>query len=206
MIRGQRALDLVVATLLTLFLWPVAVVVTAALLLREGRPVFYLSERMTTPTRAFTLVKFRTMRVTQASKSGVTGGDKQGRLSGLHRFLRATRADELPQIWNVFRGDISLVGPRPPLRVYVEDYPEVYGPVLAARPGVTGLASLVFHKHEERLLAQTQSAAETDAVYRQRCIPRKAHLDLMYQRNRTLCSDLMLIGRTAAKPFRKRKD
>ena len=201
---SKRMLDLVVATLLTAFLWPVGVVVTITLLITEGRPLFYLSERMKTPTEAFTLVKFRTMRAaTEAGNTGVTGGDKSDRMSPVHQFLRKTRADELPQIWNVFRGDISLVGPRPPLRVYVEDYPEIYGPVLQARPGVTGLASLVFHDHEERLLAACTTAAETDEVYRTRCIPRKAQLDLIYQRQRSLCSDLRLIGKTAAKPFRR---
>jgi len=201
---GQRLLDLLVATLLTAFLWPVGVVVTITLLLAEGRPLFYFSERMKTPTQAFTLVKFRTMRpASDVANTGVTGGDKSDRLSPVHRFLRRTRADELPQIWNVFRGDISLVGPRPPLRIYVEDYPEIYGRVLQSRPGVTGLASLVFHDHEEQLLAACSTAQETDATYRRRCIPRKARLDLIYQRNRTRCSDLALIGKTAAKPFRR---
>lgn len=202
---GQRVLDLVLATLLTAWLWPVGVVVTLVLLLVEGRPLFYMSERMKTPTQAFTLVKFRTMRPTTAeANTGVTGGDKTGRLSPVHRFLRRTRADELPQIWNVFRGDISLVGPRPPLRVYVEDYPEVYAAVLRDRPGVTGLASLVFHGHEERLLAACDTPEQTDETYRRRCIPRKAQLDLMYQAKRNRCSDLGIIGKTAAKPFRKR--
>lgn len=200
----QRLLDLAVATLLTALLWPVGVVVALTLLLTEGRPILYLSERMKTPTEAFTLLKFRTMKNTSAAQNtGVTGGDKSGRMSRVHRFLRKTRADELPQIWNVFRGDISLVGPRPPLRIYVEDYPELYAQVLRARPGVTGLASLVFHNHEERVLAACTTPEQTDATYRRRCIPRKARLDLLYQRDRTLCSDLRIIGKTAAKPFRR---
>ena len=95
------------------------------------------------------------------------------------------------------------MGPRPPLRTYVEAYPDLYGAVLRSRPGITGLASLVFHAHEERLLAQCRDAAETDAVYRRRCIPRKARLDLIYQARRTLCYDLVLIAQTAAKPFRR---
>ena len=204
MTPGKRAFDLILATLLTLLLWPVLLVAIVVLLAMEGRPVFYVAERMRSPTEAFGLIKLRTMR-TAAADVGVTGGDKAARQSRLHRLLRRTRADELPQLWNVLRGDISLVGPRPPLRVYVEAYPDLYARVLRARPGVTGLASLVFHPHEERLLSACSSPEETDAVYRRRCIPRKARLDLIYQARRTICSDVMLVARTAAAPFRRRR-
>ena len=85
---------------------------------------------------------------------------------------------------------------RPPLRIYVERFPDLYAQVLQSRPGVTGLASLYFHAHEDWLLSQCQTAAETDAVYTRRCIPRKARLDLLYQRRRTLCLDIAIIGQT----------
>ena len=203
MTPGKRALDLAVALTLGLVLLPVILLLIGLLALREGRPVFYISERMRSPDQGFGLIKFRTMRV-GAGDGGVTGGNKRDAMSAFHRRLRATRADELPQLWNVIRGDISLVGPRPPLRTYVEAFPELYAQVLRSRPGITGLASLAFHAHEERLLAACTDAAETDAVYRRRCIPRKARLDLIYQQRRTLCYDLVLIARTAAKPFRRK--
>jgi lipopolysaccharide/colanic/teichoic acid biosynthesis glycosyltransferase len=122
-------------------------------------------------------------------------------MSRLHRMLRKTRADEIPQLWNVIRGDMSLVGPRPPLRRYVEAYPALYAQVLKNRPGVTGLASLAFADHEERILARCTSAAETEAAYRRRCVPRKARIDLIYQRRQSLCLDLRLIAETARRPF-----
>ncbi len=134
---------------------------------------------MQTPDRPFRLIKLRTMR-SDGANGGVTGGDKAGRVSGFQRLLRRSRMDEVPQLWNVIRGDISLVGPRPPLRQYVQAYPELYARVLQSRPGITGLATLIYHRHEERLLARCRTAAETDAVYRRRCIPRKARLDLIY--------------------------
>ncbi|MCX7300441.1 MAG: sugar transferase [Rhodobacterales bacterium] len=205
MTPAKRALDLAVALLLAPLVVVLLLILIPVLLIREGRPVFYIAERMKTPTQAFGLIKLRTMRpATGQGAGGVTGGDKSARMSKLHRFLRRTRADELPQLWNVIRGDMSLVGPRPPLRVYVEDYPEIYGPVLQSRPGVTGLASLAFHAQEERMLAACATPAETDRVYRTRCIPRKARLDLIYQARRSLCFDLVLIGQTAARPFRHR--
>jgi len=200
---GKRLLDLTLAILLGLVLAPVLLVLLVVLAVTEGRPLFYISERMRAPDRAFGLIKLRTMPTGADHVGGVTGGDKQRQLGRMHRLLRRTRADEIPQLWNVIRGDMSLVGPRPPLRRYVEDYPTLYGAVLQSRPGITGLASLVFHAHEERLLAACATPEETDAVYRRRCVPAKARLDMIYARNRSLCWDLVLIGRTAAKPFRR---
>jgi lipopolysaccharide/colanic/teichoic acid biosynthesis glycosyltransferase len=203
MTLGKRLLDFILVVLLGLVLGPVLVMLLAVLLVTEGRPLFYVSERMRSPTRAFNLIKLRTMPVGADRVGGVTGGDKQVRMSGMHRLLRRTRTDEIPQLWNVLRGDMSLIGPRPPLRRYVVDYPALYGAVLQSRPGITGLASLVYHGHEERLLAACTTPQETDAVYRRRCVPAKARLDLIYARHRSLCWDLALIARTAAKPFRR---
>jgi lipopolysaccharide/colanic/teichoic acid biosynthesis glycosyltransferase len=134
--------------------------------------------------------------------SGVSGGDKSDRVTPMGRALRRTRLDELPQLWNILWGDISFVGPRPPLRQYTEAFPETYAAVLRSRPGVTGLASLRFHKREEALLAPCATPEETDAVYRRRCVPAKAKLDLIYQKNASLCFDLALIWETAKGVFR----
>jgi lipopolysaccharide/colanic/teichoic acid biosynthesis glycosyltransferase len=91
---------------------------------------------------------------------------------------------------------MSFVGPRPPLRVYVEEHRDLYRHVLRSRPGLTGLATLVFRKQEERLLSACRTAEETDRVYRTRCVPKKARLDLIYQRNRSFLFDLAILGRT----------
>ncbi len=199
----KRLLDVLLSALLLLTLWPVMLAVALLLLWREGRPVLYVSERMRTPTRAFRLHKFRTMRPGADRVGGVTGGDKAGEQSRLHRFLRRSRADELPQLWDVLRGELSLVGPRPPLRRYVEAFPQIYAEVLRSRPGVTGLATLRFHAREERILAACRTPEATEAAYRRLCVPRKARIDLIYQRRRTLCLDLCLIGETALRPFRR---
>ena len=193
---GKRIFDVVLALVLiipTLFILAVLVVV---LLLVEGRPIFYVSKRMTTPTRSFGLIKLRTMQHDPVN-SGVTGGDKNKRISRLCRGLRKSRLDELPQLWKVLHGDMSFVGPRPPVQVYVDDFPELYAQVLLNRPGITGLASLRFHRFEERLLVACKTREETDFVYRTRCVPRKASLDLIYQRHRSFCFDLVLIWQTA---------
>ncbi|MDF1671595.1 MAG: sugar transferase [Roseovarius sp.] len=197
----KRLFDLISALFLGIILLPVIIIFALAILILDGRPVFYISERMTTPTRGFNLVKFRTMSVVDED-SGVSGGDKGARITRMGRFLRRARLDEVPQIWNVLKGDISFVGPRPPLRQYVERFPKIYGEVLKSRPGITGLASITFHKHEEMLLARTSSRDETDAVYSRACVPRKARIDLIYQANRTLCYDFRLMLATVFKSLR----
>lgn len=202
MTLSKRVFDIVFAVSLIVLLIPVMLVVAALCLLLEGRPVLYLSERMRSPTRGFTLLKFRTMKMAERDQ-GVTGGDKSDRVSKFQNFLRRTRLDELPQLFNILAGQMSFVGPRPPLRVYVEDYPELYGQVLQSRPGVTGLATLKMHRYEERLLATCQTVAETDRVYRERCIPKKAAIDLIYQRHRDFCFDCSILWATVSRPMGK---
>jgi lipopolysaccharide/colanic/teichoic acid biosynthesis glycosyltransferase len=191
----KRLFDLALAAILGLVLAPVLAVLLLALLLTSGRPLFYASERMHSPDRPFRLWKLRTMTVS-AADSGVSGGDKAHRITPMGRFLRRSRLDEIPQLWNVLRGEMSFVGPRPPLRQYVELRPELYRRVLAARPGITGLATLRFHRREERLLAACRDAAETDRVYVARCIPRKAELDLIYLRRQSVCLDVAILWET----------
>lgn len=197
----KRLLDILLALVLGIILLPVAAAIAAILLLRDGGPIFYISERMRTFEEGFNLVKFRTM-TGVAKDSGVSGGDKAARITSTGHFLRRTRLDEIPQIWNVLKGDISFVGPRPPLRQYVERFPQIYREVLKSRPGITGLASIYFYAHEERLLARSSSTEETDEIYCQVCVPRKARLDLIYQKRRNLCFDIVLMLRTVFKGLR----
>jgi len=201
MTPAKRVMDIILALLIAAILALPFTLILLWLLLREGRPVFYLSERMRSLDRPFLLWKLRTMSVVPP-EAGVSGGDKANRITATGRFLRRSRLDEVPQLWNVLKGDMSFVGPRPPLRLYVERFPELYAQVLQSRPGITGLATLVFHSREEALLAPCKTASETDAVYSRRCVPRKARLDLIYQRRRTIWMDIVLMWQTV---FRGRK-
>lgn len=202
---GKRLFDLIFATLLSVILAPVLLALVVVLLLTSGRPIFYRAERMRAPGRPFMLWKLRTMRPATDDNGGVSGGNKADRVTPAGRLLRRFRADEIPQLINVFRGDMSFVGPRPPLREYVERFPEVYAEVLQCRPGVTGLATLRFHAHEERLLAPCRTAAETDEVYVRRCIPRKARLDLIYRDNWSFCFDLVILVETVQRLVKRRR-
>jgi len=197
MTLSKRMFDLVMALVLITLLIAPMVVLLLWLLAAEGRPVFFVSERMKTPHRAFRLWKLRSMKE-DIHDQGVTGGDKANRLTPSGRWLRRFRLDELPQLWNILRGDMSFVGPRPPLRAYVERFPDLYADVLQNRPGVTGLASIICHGVEERRLQHCYTASETDAVYARVFVPRKAKLDLIYQRNQSLCLDIKLLWRTVS--------
>lgn len=201
MTPSKRLLDLICALTLLILLGPIIVITGLVILVLDGRPVLYISERMKSPTEGFSLVKFRTMKPAKGD-SGVSGGDKADRLTRSGRFLRRTRLDELPQLWNVLRGDMSFIGPRPPLRQYVERFPEIYSQVLKSRPGISGLASIRFHAHEEHLLARSRSREETDAIYCRACIPQKARLDLIYQKHQNLCFDILLMLQTVFKRLR----
>jgi lipopolysaccharide/colanic/teichoic acid biosynthesis glycosyltransferase len=192
----KRMFDISVALVLSVPVLPMILLIAAILRWRQGGAVFYLSERMKTPHEPFYLWKFRTMIPVEADR-GVTGGDKTWRVTRIGRLLRRSRLDELPQLWNVLRGDISFVGPRPPLREFVDRFPDLYTQVLASRPGITGLATLRYHAHEDRLLARCTSAAESDRIYCDLCLPRKARLDMIYQRHRSIGWDVLLMLQTA---------
>lgn len=197
----KRMTDIIFALALTIVLGPVLLVTALAILVLDGRPVFYISDRAKGLGRTFRLVKFRTMRP-DPTDSGASGGHKASRVTRSGSFLRKSRLDEVPQLWNILKGDMSFVGPRPPLHIYVEKYPEIYGEVLKSRPGVTGLASIYFHAHEEFLLAKCSTPQENEHIYQTRCIPRKAHLDLLYARNRSFCFDFWLMLATVFKWLR----
>lgn len=193
--RRKRIFDIALALILLVPVSIVIGVVAMMVLIQQGRPIFYSAERMRAPGRSFRQLKFRTM-TNEADDSGATGAHKHWRITPLGHFLRRTRIDELPQLFNILTGDMSFVGPRPPLREYVERFPAVYSQVLKSRPGVTGLATLIYHRHEDRILARCKSAEATELAYYRRCLPAKLKIDLIYQRRRDMRLDLWIIWNT----------
>ena len=133
---SKRLFDLTLALIAGLLLALPALVITLWILIRSGRPVFYVAERMKTPDQPFRLWKFRTMTVSHG-ESGVSGGDKTARITPEARILRRYRLEEIPQIWNILRGDMSIVGPRPMMLDQAVLYPGA--DYYHLRPGVTGL-------------------------------------------------------------------
>ena len=198
----KRLFDLFFASLLVWVLGPILLALLVWLLLKQGRPLFYVAERMKGVDQPFNLWKLRTMTVVD-SDDGVSGGNKSARITPIGDWLRRRRLDEFPQLYNILKGDLSFVGPRPPLRKYVDRYPDLYARVLQSRPGVTGLASIAYHRHEATLLARCTSADQTDQTYSRHCVPRKARLDLIYQRHQNMCYDFDLVFQTIGNIFRR---
>lgn len=199
-VRMKRLLDIFLALVLGAFAIPVLAVLYVLVVMRDGRPFIYRSQRNSSFDKTFDLLKIRTMRsVPDHENVGVTGGHKSKRITPTGMFLRSHRLDELPQIWNVLKGEMSFVGPRPPEPRYVAARPNTYKRVLQDQPGITGLASIIFYRHEGNLLTACTTQAEAEAVYVRRCIPRKARLDLIYHSNKSLRLDLYILYLTAAK-------
>lgn len=207
MTTGKRAFDLALLALFVLPALVAAAILATVLLLVQGRPVLHGSTRMRAPGRPFTLWKFRTMRPDPAD-SGITAGHKSDRITPAGLILRRTRLDELPQLWNILAGDMSFVGPRPPLPEIVASYPALYGRVLQCRPGLTGLATLLYRRTEARLLAGCRCPRTAGRIYADRCVPAKGRLDLFYRRKQSLALDLAVLCGTFAGlghlPFRWR--
>jgi len=189
--------------LLVLVLGPVAVAVLSVVgvvsLVVQGRPVFYRAERMRAPDRSFQILKLRTMAVAPTDRQRVHAGDLSSKVTPMGAWLRRTRFDELPQLWNVLRGDMSLVGPRPPLRSMVEAAPAEYSEVLRNRPGLTGLATVIICTREERLLAAARTPDEAEAIFYGRCLPVKLRIDRIYARRKGIGLDLYILYLTLAR-------
>lgn len=191
---GKRVVDLLVAATGLLLLSPILAVTVLLVKLSSRGPALYRQERVGRYGRTFRIVKFRSMFV-DADRHGLAitaAGDS--RITSIGRILRRFKLDELPQLWNVLKGDMSLVGPRPEVARYVESYSIAQRQVLAARPGITDPASIVY-RHEETIL---ERQPDPDRYYREVVLPHKLTLNLEYLRRVSFSYDLSLILRTAA--------
>lgn len=185
----KRGFDLVAAVLLVIVLSPVLVTIAALIRIGDGSPVLFRQERIGRHGVPFRVLKFRTMRSTPGAQVTIQG---DSRITRLGRRLRAHRLDELPQLLNVLKGDMSLVGPRPELARYVSLFPEEYQKILTLRPGITGPASVEF-RNESELLA---GYPDPERAYVEVMLPQKIAVDLDYLRERSLLVDLRILGRT----------
>lgn len=193
----QRTIDLVAAILGLVALSPLFLVIAAMIKLSSPGPVFHRANRVGKDGVSFTLLKFRSMRADAAAAGpGITrSGDD--RITGVGRWLRRSKVDELPQLLNVFRGEMSLVGPRPEDPRYVALYSPEQRRVLSARPGITSAAS-VQYRHEEALL----TGDEWEKKYVSEVMPAKLRIDMDYLDRRTTISDLGVLWQTFLALFR----
>lgn len=187
---AKRLFDILCAGVGLLLLSPLLLVVAAWVKLDSRGPVMFRQERVGRFGRTFRIHKFRTMRVDAPSLGPQITIGEDARITRSGRWLRASKVDELPQLWDVLRGAMSLVGPRPEVPRYVALYPaELRALVLSVRPGITDPASLSF-RNESELLAR---AEDPEREYVEVVMPMKLGLAADYVRNASLMGDIRLI-------------
>jgi len=194
---GKRLIDILASACGLLLLAPLFAVVALSIKLDSRGPVFFRQGRVGKDGHAFRIVKFRSMdAVSSTLPAGITvSGDK--RVTSVGRVLRRYKIDELPQLWNVLSGEMSLVGPRPELAKYVDSYSPEQRIVLTVRPGITDPATLAY-RHEEEILSQD---GDPETLYRTRILPDKLNRNISYIRQSSFRTDLLLIFHTVFDSF-----
>jgi lipopolysaccharide/colanic/teichoic acid biosynthesis glycosyltransferase len=200
----KRVFDVAAAAIGLFTLAPLLLLIACAVRLSSPGPVFFRQARMGRGFRLFWIYKFRSMVVDAPRLGGEITAGHDARITCIGRVLRKTKADELPQLFNVLLGDMSFVGPRPEVPKYVEVFRRDYEEILRVRPGLTDLASIAY-RDEAEILGQ---AGDPEQEYLDRILPRKIRLAKEYIRRASLWFDLKLILRTlwgVVTPRRKRK-
>lgn len=188
----KRAVDIVGALIGLLLTWPLWVLAAAAIKFDSHGPVFFSQTRVGRDRRPFSIYKFRTMTVDAPLKGGPLTIGQDSRVTRVGAALRKYKLDELPQLWNILTGEMSLVGPRPEVPRYVNMFPDAYAEILAVRPGLTDLASLKYID-EATMLA---TAASPENEYVTVVLPEKIRLAKFYVRNASTILDLAIVVQT----------
>jgi lipopolysaccharide/colanic/teichoic acid biosynthesis glycosyltransferase len=193
---GKRAFDLLCAVPVLVAAMPVMLVIAAVVKLTSDGPVLFRHRRLGVDGKEFSLLKFRTMTYKRRATGPAVTRAGDPRITPAGRLLRKWKLDEWPQLINVVRGDMSLVGPRPDAAEYLNTLPPEYRRVLRLRPGITGAATIRL-RHEEELLA-TVPIERLQEFYVTTLLPRKVRLDLEYATQASFFTDLALLFRTFA--------
>lgn len=191
----KRSFDIICSLIGIILLIPFFVIIILTQILSSGFPVFYFQTRVGQNNSDFKLFKFRTMNLNADKQGLLTVGGRDPRVTKLGYYLRKYKFDELPQLFNVFIGTMSLVGPRPEVRKYVEMYNSLQKNVLSLKPGITDYASLEFI-NENELLAESKDPEQT---YIKDIMPKKLALNLKYINDQNLLVDLKIITKTILK-------
>ena len=194
----KRFFDIFFSLIGLIFLLPVFVLIAFFVKITSPGGVFYSQKRVGKNGVDFSLFKFRTMRTGSDQKGLLTVGGRDSRITGLGYFLRKYKLDELPQLFNVLKGDMSLVGPRPEVRKYVSMYNTEQMAVLSVKPGITDFASIEY-VDENELLGKSPDPEKT---YAEEIMPAKLKLNLKYIQQQNMVTDLKIIIETIFKILR----
>ncbi|MBK5283793.1 MAG: sugar transferase [Bacteroidia bacterium] len=185
----KRLFDFCFALIALILLFPFFIFIGILIKFDSKGGVFYFQKRVGKKFMDFAIIKFRTMKVGADSHGLLTVGDKDGRITSVGYYLRKYKLDELPQFFNVLKGEMSIVGPRPEVKKYVDLYTEKQRNILSVRPGITDYASIEF-SDESKILSQYSDA---EAGYVQEILPRKLELGLKYVHSRNFIGDLKIL-------------
>jgi lipopolysaccharide/colanic/teichoic acid biosynthesis glycosyltransferase len=186
----KRALDVVVAAALLFLVAPVILIVALAIRLESAGPAFYRCRRIGRGGHEFHMIKFRKMH--DGAKGPALASWEDDRFTRMGPFLAGTKLDELPQLWNVLRGQMSLVGPRPEDGSFVELMPAEFAVIHSVKPGITGLCQLAFAR-ESKILDPEDRVGH----YVNQILPQKVKIDQLYASKRSIGTDLQILGWTA---------
>ena len=193
-----RFFDIIFSAVGLLLLSPIFLIIYILIRCESKGGGFYCQQRVGKDGRMFGLYKFRSMRTGSDKKGLITVGGHDSRITRMGYFIRKYKIDELPQLWNVLKGDMSLVGPRPEVKKYVDLYTEEQRRVLSVRPGITDYASIEYVDENEIL----GKADDPDRVYVEEIMPAKIKLNMRYIENRSLKEYFKIIGLTFINIFR----
>lgn len=193
----KRIFDIVSSLIVLVIFSPFFFIISLLIALESRGGVLYKQVRIGKDEKPFYLLKFRTMKAGADQKGQITVGMKDPRITRVGGFLRRFKLDEIPQLFNIIKGDMSVVGPRPEVPKYVALYTAEQKKVLSVRPGLTDYASLQYIKENELL----GKSADPEKTYIEEVIPAKLALNMKYVRERSFGLDLKLIFKTIGKLF-----
>lgn len=196
---AKRIFDMVAAALGLLVLLPLFLVVAVAISVNSKGPIFFLQQRIGKNGKPFFLFKFRTMGVGADKGTAITVGNRDPRITKVGYYLRKSKLDELPQLINVLKGEMSLVGPRPEVKKFVDLYSPEQRRVLDVAPGMTDYASILFRNENELLNGKSDPVA----FYVDHIMPQKLQLNLKYIDSNNLWIDIKILFKTLVVIFRK---
>lgn len=188
----KRLFDFICSVMLLILIALPLLLVSFLIKLTMPGPIFFVQDRVGKNGKLFKLIKFRTMKVADGKTKGSFDAGDSSRITLVGNFLRKTKIDELPQLLNVIKGDMSLVGPRPEVKIWTDVYPEQWEIVHKVRPGITDEASITF-RNEEVILKNAQNPTET---YKNQILPQKLALYIQYVQNQSFLGDLKILIRT----------
>ncbi len=187
-----RVMDFSLASILILLFSPLFLIISLLIYIEDGSPILFSQERLGQGGKTFRILKFRTMKKNTAGPLITAANDT--RVTRVGKVLRRWRLDELPQLINVLKGEMSLVGPRPEVPEFAWAYKGPYQEVLSVKPGITGPTQLAF-KNEEEMLAHARNVEE---FYSNRILPQKLQMDLQYVYRKSVWYDLKILLHTLA--------